>query len=608
VLESDGGRLRFSHPLLLSAVAGSIPPARKRELHAIAASSAQLPEERARHRAFSAGRPGVAAAAELDDAARAAGARGAPTTAAELFELAASLTPADRPADTRRRLLDAAGQLGLAGETRAAATALEQLIATMPPGAERADALGQLAWIVEDDFEASTRLLDQALAEVGENLPVRADIHLSRSDIWAIRGDRPGARAAAHLALADAEQAGDPALLGSCLAQAFWFDWVSGNRVEESQLERSLELERTAGSLLRRTPPSQVAGMYYMRVGHLDHAEAALWRALARTEADGVEYWRADVLLRLSLVAARKGESLRAAGLAAAGLEIAEQLDLGQLTSALLYGCGLAALQLGRVDEVRECARTGLELSAAAGDQVYLFGHQEMLGALDLALGDYAAAAARLRPLVNGPLVTARNPTQQGPVANATEALIAVGELGSARALLTELERSIYTPLTAALTARCSGALAAADGDLDRAERDLRNALRLHDQTDPQPLERGRTLLVLGGVQRRLKQRRAARETLAQAIVTFDAMGAVLWAARARTEMARLSGRAPNAGELTTTELTVAQLVASGMTNRATAAELFVTVRTVESTLTRVYAKLGVRSRTQLAAHLQREG
>jgi DNA-binding CsgD family transcriptional regulator len=274
----------------------------------------------------------------------------------------------------------------------------------------------------------------------------------------------------------------------------------------------------------------------------------------------------------------------------------------------LLYGCGLAALRLGRVDEVRECARTGLELSAAAGDQVYRFGHRELLGALDLAMGDYAAAAARLLPLVDGQSAAGRNPTQLGPVVNAVEALIATGELGSARALLTELERGIDTPLTAALVARGKGTLAAANGDLDRAERDLRDALRLHDQTDPQPLERGRTLLVLGGIQRRLKQRRAARETLAQAIVTFDAMGAVLWAARARAEMARLSGRAPGTGELTTTELTVAQLVASGMTNRQAAAELFVTVRTVESTLTRIYAKLGVRSRTQLAAQLPRAG
>src|ERR1022692_4921811 len=138
--------------------------------------------------------------------------------------------------------------------------------------------------------------------------------------------------------------------------------------------------------------------MYYMRTGSLDQAETALGRAVAEGRAHGVEYWRGDNLLRLSLVAARKGESQRAAELAASGLEIAEQLDLGQLTSALLYGCGYAALQLGRVDEVRECARRGLELSVAAGDEGYLFGHQELLGALDLAMGDYAAAAARLLP------------------------------------------------------------------------------------------------------------------------------------------------------------------------------------------------------------------
>ncbi|HXP18500.1 MAG TPA: helix-turn-helix transcriptional regulator [Streptosporangiaceae bacterium] len=78
------------------------------------------------------------------------------------------------------------------------------------------------------------------------------------------------------------------------------------------------------------------------------------------------------------------------------------------------------------------------------------------------------------------------------------------------------------------------------------------------------------------------------------------------WSARARAESARLSGRAPGGGELTVAELSAARLVAGGMTNKETAAELFVTVRAVESTLTKVYAKLGVRSRTQLAAHLQR--
>jgi DNA-binding CsgD family transcriptional regulator len=602
VLEADAGRLRFSHPLLSSAVAGSIPPARKRGLHEIAAGSAALPEARARHRALAADGPATAIAADLDDAARLAAARGASGTAAELFELAASLTPGDRPADAGRRLVDAASQLGLAGESRAAAGLLEQLIASMPPGSQRAAAIVSLAWIIEDDFERSTLLLDQALAEVGDDLMVRADIRLCRADVWTNRGDMASARDDGHLALADAEQAGDGPLLASCLAQVFLLDWYCGDDVDEGQLERSLELEAAVGSLLRRTPPSEVAGIYHMRAGRLDQAEAVLLRALARAQADGVEYWRADVLLRLSHVAAKKGESERAAELAATGLEIAEQLDLGQLTSALLYGCGYVALQLGRTDEVSECARRGLELSAAAGDQAYLFGHQALLGSLELATGAYAAAAARLAPLVE--TMRSVGPARRYALTDAVEALIAVGETDRARTLLAEPQSGRRYPAAEAVTARCSGALAAAGGDLEHAESQLREALRLHDLSDPQPLDRGRTLVVLGGVQRRLKQRRAARETLGRAVETFDAMGATLWAARARAEMARVSGRAPGTGELTVAELNVARLAASGMTNREAAAELFVTVRAVESTLTKVYSKLGVRSRTQLAGHL----
>jgi DNA-binding CsgD family transcriptional regulator len=78
-----------------------------------------------------------------------------------------------------------------------------------------------------------------------------------------------------------------------------------------------------------------------------------------------------------------------------------------------------------------------------------------------------------------------------------------------------------------------------------------------------------------------------------------------LWAARAREELARVSGRPAGTGELTVTELRVAELIAREMSNRAAAAELFVSVRAVESTLTKVYAKLGVRSRTQLASYLR---
>ena len=120
------------------------------------------------------------------------------------------------------------------------------------------------------------------------------------------------------------------------------------------------------------------------------------------------------------------------------------------------------------------------------------------------------------------------------------------------------------------------------------------------------PVERGRTLLALGAVQRRLKQRSAARKTLADALGLFEqARGAGCGRPRARAEQARVSGRAPGPGGLTETEQRVAELVAQGLSNRQVAAELFVTVRAVESTLTKAYAKLGVRSRTQLASLLR---
>jgi DNA-binding CsgD family transcriptional regulator len=607
LLAADGPRLRFSHPLLASAVAGSIPPARLRELHSVAAAGARLPEERARHRALATEGASAGIAAELEAAARAAEDRGAPSTAAELFELAASRTPAGSPDEAHRRLLAAARQLSVIGETRAAAALLEQLVTAMPAGPGRAEALGQLAATVEDDFDESARLLGQALAEAGDDPARVADIHLVLSDISQATGKLAVARAEAGLALAQAELAADPALLASSLAQAFLLDWMCGADPDIRRLDRALELESAAPSLLRRTPPSLVAGQYHLTEGRLEAGEEALQRALARAVSDGVEYWQADVLLRLSLCVGWRGELHRSAELAAEGLLIAEQLDLGQLTSALRYARGAAALQLGLVDEVREAAGRGLELSWAAGERTYEFYHLGLLASLELAVGDYLAAAAGLRLLTGRLALNHRSLTSHTVTADAVEALIATGQLDPARELLGELEHSpLGTPAAAALTARCRGALAAAAGDPAAAVADLDLAVRLHDQSSPQPVQRGRTLLVLGGLHRRLRRRRAARETLVQAVEIFDRAGAVLWAGRGRAELARVSGRAPGAGELTGTELRVAELVARGMSNREAAAEMFVAVRTVESALTRLYLKLGVHSRTQLADLLRR--
>jgi DNA-binding CsgD family transcriptional regulator len=249
-------------------------------------------------------------------------------------------------------------------------------------------------------------------------------------------------------------------------------------------------------------------------------------------------------------------------------------------------------------------ARRGSELAQRTGDRPYVVCLEALLGSLDLALGDYPAAVARLGPLARTLPEIGWHATTQSIAPDVAEALIATGELDQAAVFLAEVELGMRDPLTRALTARCRGLLAAARGDLDLAVTELTTALRLHDLISPHPLDQGRSLLALGSARRRLNQRAAARATLSDALATFERIDAPLWAAQARDHLARISGRSPRPVDLSGTELRVAQLVASGRSNKEAAAELFVAVRTIEATLTRIYAKLGVRSRTELAARL----
>jgi DNA-binding CsgD family transcriptional regulator len=609
VLTPETGRLRFSHPLLSSAVATMIPPARGRELHAIAADLIDRPVEQAWHRALAAAGPSAQVAAELEAAGNVEVGRGAPAAAAELFELAAALTPADLLADLSRRITHAARQLALAGAKRAAIALLERFIAAAGAGPERSDALFQLGWIRQQDSTAeATALLEQALAETGGDPARAARTHLIAGDNWSKRGDQERARAEARQALAAAELAGEPALIASALAFFVLREFLSGEAVNAGLLGRAMEIERVigCGQLAASYLPSWVAGYCHLTEGVLEPAQAEFQRVLTSCDADGLEYWRADVLLRLALLAVFRGDLQHAAVLAAEGLESAEQADLPQNIAALRYACGEAALQLGRTDAARDFARSGMEAATAAGDAPFFMRNAGLLGSIDLALGHYPAAAARLGPLAFQWLATgARTLTTNGLEPQAVEALCATGEVRQAEQLLAEVECYARGPLAAAIVARCRGQVAVSRHDLGTAVTEFTEALTLHDQVSAQPLIQGRILLELGGVQRRLKQRAVARSTLSQALAVFEATGAPLWAERAAAELARISGRSPSPVALSATESRVAGLVVSGRTNKEVAAELFVTVRAVESTLTKVYAKLGVRSRTELAATLR---
>ena len=602
VLEDHSGRLRFAHPLLAAAVAGATPPGRRLALHAAAARLAQLPEERARHRALATAGQSAAVARELTGVADAAAARGAPAAAAELYELAASLTPAGKPVLAFRHRLSAARQLALAGDMRAATSLLGRLAESAPSGPERADALFQLGLLREHDYPAAASLMERALSEAGDDAARTADIRIALADVWSIRGDQVTAATISGQALADAERAGDPALLASALAQNFERAVMSGARPDERMLMRALALEPASGSLAIRTPPAYVAALYHTCYGELDRAEAEWVALLGRADADGVEYFRAHVLRQLAAVAVMRGDAQRAAALAAQGLDVAEQLDLPHTVSMLLYVGASAALQLGEAEKVRELTSRGAALSRQVDDRPYVLLHQALPGALELAQGNSAAAAARLRPLAGQLPVIGLRPSVPGIAADLTEALVTAGDLDAACAVMAGWAQALRDPLSAALLARCRGLHAAGQGRLDLAQAELADALRLHKQLSPMLLEQGRTLLALGAVQRRLKRRAAARATLTEAAEMFSAISAPLWAARAQAELARIGGRAASPRDLTPTEHRVAELVSRGMSNREVAAELFVSVRAVESTLTKIYTKLGLRSRTELAA------
>jgi DNA-binding CsgD family transcriptional regulator len=195
------------------------------------------------------------------------------------------------------------------------------------------------------------------------------------------------------------------------------------------------------------------------------------------------------------------------------------------------------------------------------------------------------------------------------PVApDLVEALVELGELDEARSVtarLRALAEAQGHPWGRASAERCEGVIALAGGGFDPAAgTQLTAAADVYDELGLR-FDAARTRLALGRAARRFKQWGIAREALEGAAGEFEEIGSSGWADRARSELTRVGARRPRpAGELTETELRTAELAASGLSNKEIARELVVTVHTVELHLSRAYAKLGIRSRGQLAQHL----
>jgi DNA-binding CsgD family transcriptional regulator len=225
-----------------------------------------------------------------------------------------------------------------------------------------------------------------------------------------------------------------------------------------------------------------------------------------------------------------------------------------------------------------------------------------VLGFVELSQGDASTALVHLRRSYEIRNAFMLEPAQRLELGDLLEALIAVGELDEADEILAtwqERAAALDRAWALAILARCRGLLLAARGDLDGAFASFEHPLAEHARSTD-PFHHGRTLLALGRTQRRAKRRAAARTTLEEAVAVFELLGAPLWSEQARAELARIGGRSPSRGDLTEAESLIAALVAEGRTNRDVAAALFLTEHSVETALTRVYRKLGVRSRAEL--------
>lgn len=609
VVEVVGDRLRFTHPLLASAVYQKIPLARRRELHARLATIVRDPEERARHLGLSVEGPDVAVAGALEEAALLASSRGAPQSAAELWEMARRATPRDRGEDLVRRTHQAGVTHYECGDTSLARSVLEQAVDLSTAGPARGRVLLSLGMgLAETEgWRGAWAVFEAARGEAGDDLALGARVEQNLGYAWLFRGDLAASERHARAALQLAEELQEPRVMAEAFQAYPFVEFLLGRGVDQEMLDRGIALEghmegEFKSQVLRA---SFVAAQLLKFTDRLDEARRTFTELLGDAAAHGVESPIAQIRYHLAELECRAGNWDAAMEQARESKSAFQRNRMGAMSSESHFAVGLVEAHLGRADSARLAALEGLRVAEAAGEILLLIPNLSVLGFLELSLGRPAEADAYLSRAVElEQAMGVREPAYFRIVPDEVEALVALGRLDEAEALLAPFEdagRSLDRAWAMATGARCRALVLAARGDLQGASDAADEAVRQHERL-PLPFELGRTLLVSGAVQRRAKRKREARDTLTLALEIFEGLGAAAWSERTRAEMARIGGRAASSVDLTPTETRVAELVAAGSTNREVADALFVSVHTVEANLKRIYRKLGIRSRTELAS------
>lgn len=610
LVDLDQGRVRFTHPLLASIHYSQTPPARRRQLHRILAEVyVSDPEEHAHHLALGAEAPNHQIAVTLEQAAAKAARRGAPEIAAALLEQASRLTPADAEAAVHSRLIAAAEQHYASGDLSRSRSGLESLLDRLPPGPTRARALLQLAKLRFDDFSVAIDLAEQALSNAAGQDRVSAQIELVLGELHSNAGDQRAAAQHATAAIGHAERANDPGLLAQTLAFAGMMAFFNGEGVQSDLMERAIALEQHAESTPSYYLPRSSLGNQLLWSDLLDHARPLLQGSLARAIARSEESDRAGLTFHLAHLEWEAGNNDDAQRLTDELEQIILQLGDGQAEIYLLWLQAFVAHRQGDLETARRRASDAVEAAQSVGDAFIVTFSAAILAAVDLSSGNAEQAHERL-PALREALVG----DGRGFIGSLTlvlwtydiEALIATNRLQEAESLVDELlERAVRAanPNAIAIAHRYRALLLAAHGRLDDALERIESAIAEHAQR-PLPFELGRTLLEKGTLERRLKRKSAAKQSLEQALAILEPLQAGRWLARTRDELDRVGLRRAAGDGITPAQIRVTELVLAGMTNREIAATLYMSLRTVETHLTKIYSHHGVRSRSQLIATL----
>jgi DNA-binding CsgD family transcriptional regulator len=594
----DGNVVRFTHPLLAQSVYADATAAERRAMHRSLAQTVTLPELRARHMALAASSADPETLRALDTAAVEAAARGAPTAAAELMELAIGLG-GDQP----DRRIHAAVHHFNAGDPERARALLEETFGKLTAGTLRGTALNLLAGIhlYDDNWGEAVAVLVRALDDTEDNPPLLIQTLILLAFGQRMMSKFDDSLSYARKAVTYAEQFGDPALISRALAMSVQLNFMFGNGVDEVSLRRAVELEDPDADVLIPFSASMIEGLMFAWTGRLDDAHARMEALQRRCAERGAENDLTAVASCDAMIEIWRGNLVAAERLADEAMERAEQ-GSGSLAIALSMRA-MVMTYIGRVQVSRDAARNAIDIAGRGVSPRLAQWPVMTLGFLEVSMGNYAEALATLQPMQHTfQKIPGSEIMTASYIPDAVESMISLGRSDEAEPLIERLERNGRTldrPWMLAVGARCRSMWLAAHGDVDAAAGKAQEAMAVHDRL-PMPFERARTQLLLGQLQRRQRQKESARATLRAALQAFEAMGTPLWANRARTELARAEVVPTHDLTLTPSERRVAELAASGMTNKDVAAVLFISPKTVEANLARVYRKLGIKTRAEL--------